>query len=57
VACRTIDGEDVVIYTREGRYSTPSPILEQLPDGRLFTANYFTGADRITHLAGTRWSL
>jgi hypothetical protein len=57
VASRTIDGEHVVIYTRQGRYSAPSPVLEQLPDGRLFTSYYFTDADRITHSAGTRWSL
>ncbi|MGH2351448.1 MAG: sialidase family protein [Chloroflexota bacterium] len=33
------------------------PTTCQLPDGSLFTAYYFTGADRVTHLSGTRWSL
>ena len=31
------------------------PTTRQLPDGSLFTAYYFTDADGITHLAGTRW--
>jgi hypothetical protein len=33
------------------------PTTRQLEDGSLFTAYYFTGADRVTHVAGTRWRL
>ena len=33
------------------------PITHQLSDGTLFTAYWFTGADRVTYLAGTRWSI
>src|SRR5688500_4218511 len=31
------------------------PITRQLADGTLFTAYYITGADGVTHTAGTRW--
>ena len=33
------------------------PITYQLADGALFTSYYFTGKDRVTHLAGTRWRI
>ncbi|MBT4101011.1 MAG: hypothetical protein HOE86_25360, partial [Gemmatimonadetes bacterium] len=33
------------------------PVTVQLSDDSLLTVYYFTGADGITHVAGTNWTL
>ena len=33
------------------------PVTAQLADDSLLTIYYFTGADGITHIAGTHWSV